>query len=140
MFCLASLSKSSFFTRVALVLFVQHSCYTSVVRGAIVLPLCCILVTCISFMSHTCCTHVSCVALTSLVSDTCVVKQTRSLNFNRILDNKNLLRIFKLNFSNNTITTNEVTVKDNNKLYLTQNRLLVSSIKLCEQRKHFENY
>ena len=70
MFLPVSLSKSKFFTRVALVLFVQHlcrNCRSCLTRVALV-----------SLVSHSCCIRVACVALVSLVSGTCVVNQTRS--------------------------------------------------------------
>ena len=57
MFLFASLSKSTFFTRAALVSFVQHSCSS-----------CLTCITLVSLVQHSCCT---CVALGSLVSHSC---------------------------------------------------------------------
>ena len=59
-----SLSKSKFFTCVAIMSFVQHSCCTRVAL--------------VSLMSHSCCTRVARDALALLVSGTRVVNQTRS--------------------------------------------------------------
>ena len=42
MFSLVSLSKSKFFNRVALMLFVSHSCHICVIRVALVLQMCCL--------------------------------------------------------------------------------------------------
>ena len=66
MLSLVSLSKSKFFTRFALVLFVQHSCNTRVVRVALT--------------SNLCFSRVIRVTLVWLVPDNDVVKQTRLYN------------------------------------------------------------
>ena len=67
MFLLLFLSKSKFFTRVALMSFVQHSCRIRVVSVALV-----------SLVSHSCRSSVASVALVLLMSGTLVVSQTRS--------------------------------------------------------------
>ena len=77
MFLLMSLSKSKFFTRVALVSFVQYSCRTCVVR----VGSCHTCVALVLLVSHSCCqchTRVAFVSPVSLVSGTRVVNQTRS--------------------------------------------------------------
>ena len=56
--------KSNFFTRAALVSFVQHSCRTRVVLVALVSYSCCTCVACVSLLllvSHSCRNHVACV-------------------------------------------------------------------------------
>ena len=73
MFLFVSLSKLEFFTLVALVLLVYHSCRTLALPVALVLLLCFTLVTFVSIVSHSCCIHVAYVALVSLVSDAVVV-------------------------------------------------------------------
>ena len=67
-------SCTKFFTRVAVVSFVQHSCRTCDARFSLVSRSCRTLM----LASHSCCIHVACIALVSLVSGTRVVDQTRS--------------------------------------------------------------
>ena len=71
MFLPVSLSKSTFFTRVALVSFLQHSCRTRVARVALVSHFCSTRVVHVSLVSHLC--HQCCarVAFVSLVSHSC---------------------------------------------------------------------
>ena len=88
MFLLVSLSKSKFFTRVALVSFVQrcvslasHSCRWFSNRVALVLHSCCsclTLVALVLLVLHLCCIRVLRVTLVLLVSGTRVVNQNRS--------------------------------------------------------------
>ena len=62
MLLLVSLLKSKFFTRFALMLFVQHSCCTHVVRVALALHLCHTCVACVSLVLHSfcsCCNRVA---------------------------------------------------------------------------------
>ena len=75
MFLLVSLSK--FFTRVALVSFVQCSCRTRVVRVALASHSRLTFVALVSLESHSSRIRVARVALVSLVSGTRVVNQTR---------------------------------------------------------------
>ena len=59
MFSLVLLSKSKFFTRIALVLLVQHSCCTCI---ALVQHSCRTCIALMLLMSHLCCTHVELVS------------------------------------------------------------------------------
>ena len=74
MFSLVSLSKSKCSTHVAIVSFVSQSCHIRFVRVAL-LPHSCRTVLLLSYLCHAC---VACVVLVLLVSDTRVVKKTRS--------------------------------------------------------------
>ena len=77
MFLPVSLSKLKFFTRVALVSFVQHLCRTCV---TLVSHLCCNRVASVALVSQSRCILVARVALVWFVSGPRVVKQTRSDN------------------------------------------------------------
>ena len=74
MFSLVSLSKSKCSTHVAIVSFVSQPCHIRFVRVAL-LPHSCRTVLLVSYSCHAC---VACVVLVLLVSDTRVVKKTRS--------------------------------------------------------------
>ena len=63
MFLPVLLSISKFFTCIALVSFVQHSCHTRIVHVALVLHLCCTCVALVLLVSHLCCNHVASIAL-----------------------------------------------------------------------------
>ena len=71
MLLLVSLLKSKFFTRLALMLFVQHSCCTHVVRVALALHLCHTCVACVSLVLHSFCSCCSRVTFMSLLSHLC---------------------------------------------------------------------
>ena len=68
MFSVVSLSKSKFFTRVAILLFISHSCFSHWCFTRVVLVL---------LMLHWCCNSVARVALALLMSATGVVKYIR---------------------------------------------------------------
>ena len=70
MFLPVSLSKSKFFTRVALMSFVQHSCRTCVARVSLV-----------SLVSHSCCIRVARVWHSCCKLDQIYLKHTMKLSF-----------------------------------------------------------
>ena len=99
MFLLVSLSKSKFFTRVALVSFVQYSCRTRVVSVALVSHSCQTCVALVSPVSQSCRTRV---AFVSLVSHSC--RSCLALGLLIRLDQKKLLQLV---LGNNQATLKE---------------------------------